>query len=504
MKKGLNVTLMTVAIAMMALQVMAKAPVIGDIKSPIVGSNEGITAATPFVYPDAFDITAAASDDTTDQAHIRWSYWYSGAEVYRINNVNRVTVNDAAINNPVAGQKINGATTDPLDGDADAATITIRNVLYAPIGGGGGTPSYSGIGDIVTVTLFASDGTTYTLQENGDVLFYTDNGGNNRLSGAGTFSPVVHETAFPSQSPITWTWTRGTGGTINSSTSAGTAVCIDAGLTGDNYATWSSNLGYFSVAKNTVYRIRARINGSQATAGHTPFADIYLSNFDGVNGFNLFGGDFMIFDNEGGANAPILKTSTSGTTYQWYWCPASVSNAVYNASAVWDAGNATDRQMQLVFRVIDYDSLVGATGELDSGSLCLNDVTIDSIPYGDLAFQQVYATPGTLSASNCFGSSIFGVTGYDAGRIKISEGNIGGVNDSKLSDYGSAAPGDATIDYDNLSSLTDNFPMAWEADTLYQISWTMSAVDAGSETAPLDAIIVGMDTPAFEFIINCM
>jgi hypothetical protein len=507
MKKGLNVTLMTVAIAVMAFQAMAMAPTIGDIKSPIVGNEPGATSATPWIYPEAFDINSKATDDTTSSANIRWSYDYAGTEVYRINNVDRVVVSDATINNPGAA-RINGTTTDPADVDASAATITIRNVKYRPIGGSDSEPIGTGIIDAIPVTLFASDGTTYSQTE---VFFYTEVGGTDRLSqGATQWTPVASQTAFPTGGGLSWTYSP-VAGTITSSTSGGTAVCMDAALTGVNFSEWRGSWGAFSVAKNTVYRIRARINGSQATAGHTPFMDIYLSNFssDGLSGMNMYGGDLMIFDNEGGANAPISKPSTNGTTYQWFWAPPCLNNAAYNNdTTIWASGNAENRKMMLVFRVLDVNSINGSdvlTADVDSGSLCLNDLQIDSIPSSGLvAASTSYTSPATMTTSNMQVSGIFGQETFQSDGVLIapSTDTSGAVGDSRYLEYGSGQPGDATIDYGTPSTMSDNYPVTWESDTLYQIAWQWSAMDATSANGPPDAIVVGMDTPMNEFIVN--
>jgi len=502
MKKGLNVTLMTVAIAVMAFQAMALAPVISDIRSPIVGGVPGATSATPYVFTDAFNIVEKATDDSTTSVNIRWSYYYAGPEIYRINNVDRVALTDAAINNPGAA-RINGATTDPGDVDANPATITIRNVKYAPVVGSPVAPTGSGIIDVTLVTLFASDGSTYTLQENGEVYFYTDTGGQSRLSGSvvpWTPEGIGHQTAFPTQGTSVWTWSPPSG-TVTSSTQAGTAVCIETAALGVNVASWISSWGTISVAKNTVYRIRARIQGTQTSAETTQFFDFVLGNFDGsTQGLNLFGADFMFFDNTGGANAPLYKPSTNGTTYEMYWAPSCVNNANYNASTVWNTSNAENRKMLLAFRVLDINNFTALTADNDFGRLCLNDFTVDALPTSKMSLQQVWASPTTLTASNFHAASIFGAVTYETDKIRMSQQNVGGNNSATL-DFGGAFPGDGTIDYGNMSSLSDNYPVPWEANTLYQIGYSYSAVDSGSAAAPFDALWVGMDCPSNEMIV---
>jgi len=503
MKKGLNVTLMTVAIAIMAFQAMAMAPVIGPIGDPIVGSVAGASSATPFVFSDAFDLTAKATDDTTTPVNIRWSYWYSGAtEVYRINNVNRVTVSDAAIENPIAAQKINGATTDPADVDHSAATITIRNVKYAPLSGSAQTPG-SGIIDAMPVTLFASDGTTYSSKT---IMIYTDNGGLSRMSGLPEprWTPVQHQTTFPTQAGMGWSWAP-PAGSVTSSTNAGAAVCIETAALGDNYATWNASWGVISVAKNTVYRIRAKIQGTQTSAESTQFFDFILGNFNSATqtGFNMFGADFMFFDNEGGANAPLLKAN-GGTTYEMYWCPPSVGNAAFNSSNIWDASGAEYRKMLLVFRVMDLQSFGALTAQNDSGRLCLNDFSVDAIPTEKMSLNQIWSSPATMTAANFHAASVIGTTTYQSDKVLLGPGSLNGTQSSTL-EFGGAFPGDGDLgDYSpaQLGRLADEYPIAWEAKTLYRIAFKYSAVDAASAAAPFDVIWVGMDCPSNEFIVT--
>jgi len=114
MKKGLHVTLMTVAIAAMALQAMAMAPVISQIPDPVVGNEIAITGGaylvtspTPFYYPDAFDLNAYVADGDTADGDILWSYSYSGTEIYRINNVAPLVIGTDDINAPGA-KRLNG------------------------------------------------------------------------------------------------------------------------------------------------------------------------------------------------------------------------------------------------------------------------------------------------------------------------------------------------------------------------------------------------------------
>lgn len=499
MKKGLNVTLMTVAIAVMALQAMAMAPVIGDIKSPVVGNEPGATAATAFIYPDAFDITTKASDPdgSPTAANIRWSYATVGTPIYRINNVDAITVGTDDINNPGA-KRINGTTDDPVTPkDTNTATITIRNVKYAPISGDPtATASGAGIVDSQVVTLFASDGTTNSSK---DVIFYTDDGGNDRITGQGegTWTPVYDPTL-----PGTWGY-EFLIGTVTSSTSGNTALCLDSAAAGINFAGWRSPWGVVPISKNTVYRIRAHVNGSQTTAGSVPFFDLVIDNYNSntSTGLNLYGGDFMILDNEGGASAPL--TTRSGMTYTWVWCPASIKTAAFNDSTeLWGTSNATARSMELQFRVLDVNNNGGITADADSGSICLTELTVESLPYDSLSFTTDWERT-SLDASNWNAAGVISTAATYSGGVCTLTPTGAATGASAGAEYASAGPGDGDKgSYTPATSgeLVDDYPVVWAANTLYQVNFKLAAPDATAAGAPFDIYWVGMDAATNEFI----
>jgi hypothetical protein len=296
MKKGLHVTLLTVAIAVMALQVMAMAPVIDPIPDPVVGNESArpVTQATPFIYPDAFDLNAKVADGDTPDNQILWSYSITGTPIYRINNVDPI---DPGTQNPNApGSKLlNGATTDIADVDGLSNTITIRNIKYAPLSGTAQTPSGTGLIDSQTVRLWASDG---VLSDTLDLLFWTDNGGNDRLGTEvpPTYTVVSNPNFAVSNGGFT---ANAVVGSITI-TNVGGAICIEVPAAGTNFGGWVGPNSAFDLQANTVYAIRARVNGSQASAGSVPFWDLVVDDWFPTGGGNapltLFGGDMMVLD----------------------------------------------------------------------------------------------------------------------------------------------------------------------------------------------------------------
>ena len=128
MKKGLTMTLLTVAIAMMGYQALALAPVITDIPSPIVGNAGDVTAPNTFVYPDAINLDAYVSDDSSATTKILWSYEESGTK-YILNGIDPINSSDAAgiEYNPGAKNIAANLGTGERNEDANIRTVTIRN-----------------------------------------------------------------------------------------------------------------------------------------------------------------------------------------------------------------------------------------------------------------------------------------------------------------------------------------------------------------------------------------
>lgn len=516
MKKGLNVTLMTVAIAVMALQAMAIAPVIDPIPSPIVGSDSNlpVSQATPFVFPDAFDLDTKVADETTADADILWSYTYTGTDTYKINNVGKIIVGTDNIDAPGA-KRLNGSTTDPGDVDTLSKTITIRNIKYRPIGGPNTDPGYTGIGDSQVITFFASDGTTHNLGR--QVIFYTDAGGNDRFTGTPTGTPIP--TAYPTVHPPVSQLDNFDGvmlGTVTSSTEGGTAVCLQTSLSGLNYGMWNSDWGIIPLTANTVYRIRAKVSGTQVAgqAPTTPFWDMIIGNYQDVtHGLNLYGGDHMFLDNEGpfvggvptpGANA-CLTTPAEGKTFTWVWCPAPIVTAAWNdpttgifATSV----SATMRNAQFHFRVLDLGTTsgnAGITADWDAGKLCLKDLVIESIPYSSLQFTQVQNVT-SFSATNL---QVIGAIGGTTAERTFTSGacTVKPTSAAEEFEYTSIYPGDQV-----LSGTTPQtaypilFPIPWESNTLYQVIWKLDAPTSNDESHPWDVLYISADTATNELI----
>lgn len=506
MSKGLKLTLMTVAVAMMAAQVMAMAPTIGNIPSPIVSDIENVTTpANYFVYPDAFKLSDYVTDDSSSSTSIIWTYEITGTPKYKINGVppiDRGAGDDPAT--PPAGKVIN---TQVLGGehnpDNNVATLTIRNIHLTPnLNEQGLDPSGSNLieTEAQLVTLYASDGEQATPK---DVWFYSDHQGDRLSTGwtnvfTGTFTGTLQGFVYSL-----------VGGTATSSTSSGTAICIQVPLTGNNFAQWTGPYGMLNLVKNSVYRIRAKMVGSQASGGgsNVPFWDLTINNFTTVGGFhgrNLYGFNYFVLDNAGRANA----VTTTPTDFEFWWCPSPVSLTNWNNSTsgqgLFTTGMAADKDSFLEFRVLDDNTNGGITADSDLGSLCITDLVIDR---ADIASMSVISTPLNYT--------------------RLINGSGGNTRVSSASEYTAAYSGGSTsaltltpttagqtkalaqVDPDDgtnasnpgdPATLPDNYPVPMQPKKLYLISMGVSVPDSASQTNQQDMFWVGADTPTNELI----
>jgi len=516
MRKGLTQTLWTVAVVLMAaVQAYAAAPVILNIPSPVVGDAENATPTNYFVYPDAITLSDWVTDDSSNPTEIMWSYDIAGPPKYMINGVGPLGSGDPL--NPGANQINSQVLGGEEDHDTTAATITVRNINLTPLGG---TPPFSPPGaddDEQLVTLYASDGTDFDTKT---ISFYTQHGADHLTGGfkehiwggpgEGDFEGNTNGFTFSGSAPAT------------SSLEGGHAICVvipDNQVT--NVGVWTGTMGMLELIQNQVYRVRARVNGSQAaggTASNVPFWDLIINNFQvdqtttPWHGMNLYGANYFFLDNTGRANAAVNMGSglTDGKNFDLWWCPTPISTDQWNVtttgptSGPYNPGNATDdglghgKDAFIEFRVLDTPDNPGTTANSDFGTLCLRELTIDR---WDLKYMTVESSPAlyhpTLSStSHRREGGDFSMTpsggGFDV--MPTLAGQTAGIT--------GVVPGDGVLDMTLVdgASWTDDYPVPMDPQTLYMV--TMSLSSAGDVTKPPEIFWLGADTPTNELI--CM
>jgi len=506
MKRGLTQTLMTVAIALLGYQALALAPVITEIPSPVVGNAEA-SQSNLFVWPDAIALDSYVSDDATAVGSIKWYYRVEDPQHYMLNGVDRLSATEAATATDNAAALPEGKRIDSQvlqseqNPDTNSRTVTIRNTYYSPFTGTGATPPAAGSpADMQIITLYASDGSAYSTKE---VTVYSQTNANDHF-GAGT-TPFVTKTFNSTQEGFVY---QGQIGSVTSSTSGATAICFN--VTGLSYGLWVSPFGIFSIDQNSVYKIRANMNSSQATAGKTPFWDIYVDNFDnsaGDKGLNLFGSDLFILDNpaEGSANAVIQKTN--GTDFQLWFNPIAVGTSSWDSNFSSISGTADNLKTHVTFRLLDVRTDLGSSSA--SGVLCLGEMDITKYPFssftknGNDLYSVTNFKPNTGSGGNTQVTGLGGymsTTDWTGGVLTLTPSSTsGGTGGIELTTISPATDTSYTL---GTNDIADNFPVLWESNTLYRVQYTLAAPSSAAEANPFDAMYIGVDVPSNECLME--
>jgi len=510
MKKGLTITLLTVALAMFGFQAMAMAPVIGDIKSPIVGSGD-VTAPNTFVYEDAIDLTSFVTDDTSPSASIVWSYEESGSK-YILNGVDPINDTDSAGIEITPGAKAIGSQVlgGELDLDTNPATITIRNADLSPLGEATTIPGTTGIvaAETGTITLYASDGSTFSQK---DLVIYTDNGGLDRMSPAKFPEVEVYHPNFGDGNQADFDYSHMFGTVTPSSASQ---ICMETPAMGDNWGIWVGPAGALELVQNAVYKIKLQMSSSNTVPGTTPFWDMSLDNNDNAGSYpNLYGGDAYFLDNENGANSAVA----AGKTFTMIWTPLAVATDQFNGTGafassetIFSTANDAVKDGRFIFRVMDLwqDGASGFKANIQLGSVCVDDLLVTRTDLGDV--QTVGATlydESTFAYSTGQGVGNVGVLdltpGGGAGAAMTIEGGAMKIVPTvagRTTAYQQIFPGDTYNTAADIPGQADNFPVAFEANTIYRIQYKIVAVDTNSADNPPDAFWITVDTPTNEVI----
>lgn len=506
MKKGLIVTLLAVAIAAIGAQASAMAPVIKTVKSPVIADDTPISGGNHFVYPDALNLDTLATDDTVQPSAIIWSY--TGTGRYMINGQAPLNLASDDPVNPGATKRIDNADNDPDKVDANARTITFRDKTLSPIAGPDVNPGTTGIVHSEVVTMFASDGTTYSDKS---FLVYTRKGGFDSLTGT-VITPAAEKK---------WQFTNGTDGSDwTPFTMLGTAVttrnasglCIQVPDAGDNWGGWLSPYGQVKIAKNKVYRFRMNVDSTAPLAvGKTPFWSVVVDNFNTANAAQRdgrFNGEFMFIDKEGGANAAGVPTN-NGVGRQNFlavWAPVAVNSANWNdpTNGVFTPAreSANVNGMRFEYRIIDVSGPNG--GQNQGGTLCLKSLDIDSLDISELVASSTAVDAQNITAAGFSTRTIFTnstLVTYAGGDVTIAPNTAGALGQDAWDVEVIALDfGDTVVDLGNPATVADNYPIPWVSDQLLKFSYGVTAPTATDAANPPDAIALIADTATIEHI----
>jgi len=515
-----------------------------------------------FIYPDAFDLSNFGSDRETPASQLKWTYEVIGENppttTYVINGATPLTGAEAAAGNlpttPTLGGRsdlviagpgaVNSDTGEPMDNNP--ATITVRNQALSPFGNPvGADQAGSGIIAAQTkqVVFYVTDLNQFTASN--PVFFYTSDDTDDYLSpnGEQQYNRDMHTTDgqflfIPGE------------GLYSSSYDTVGGLCMGAALTSatppeglgsNNTCQWDSPYGVLQLVKNNVYRIRCDISGSmtgQATAGQrTPLWNLDVINFyynpttGAFAGLYAYIGETYFFDNVGGEQATWSYQVTSPSnwttvadhkTYDYWWTPPAVSTTQWNdereagvdiaGPGPWAASASAQRNALVSWRILDVERNPGINAQNAQGTLCLNSITIDRFDLNNMRVVNTQANGlynpamtinldavSTGGALRFEGDPLATVVTTAGGGITLTPAGTGQGSAGNM--LALVNPGDNTPM--NVLSSTDvmkNYPVAMQAQKIYQVQFELSAPTQADANNPIDAFWIGADMVSNERI----
>lgn len=518
MRNGFTKALAAVAMAWLGSQAFASAPVVRDLPDAVVANDTppAVTGANPFIFPDFIDLASpAVVSDDGPVTSLTWSY--DGTGRYTFNGAQPLNIGTESPVTPPAPKVINSSAnitaTGEVNPDANAFTPTIRDTTLTPFSGTAQDPAGTqGIINSEVVTLFASDGTT--IGQN-DLIVYTDDGGVDDLSALPPAPAInVYSADFTTG---TNGWFQGTnlavGGTVTFSQTGG--LCVSVSAAGVNIGEWVSPYPVIDLVDNAVYRIRLQMTTSQTTAGSVPLWDVQIQNLSltpvADNTTQAFIGDYFFLDNTGSANA-IKGPVTGLNQFDVWYTPAQFRTAQWRntTTGAFAPANSAAVDARLAWRILDADNNAYGAGT-DSGQICVTNVTVDRFDYANVIEGATVYTlnPITSGVNGVTAADVIG-TGAGAGSVRdfstspltitpldpagwITELTLITPGDTNNPTVGSGGYGDGSL-------IVDNFPIPWDANTLYMYTVEASAPNATGESDPADAIRLAFDTATTELL----
>lgn len=511
MRKGLIVTLATVAIAMMGFHAMSMAPTIDDIPDIIVGDLEGSTSANVFVFPEALDLNSLATDDSSTPGQIIWSF-AGAAGRYTINGVeglNLATTDPATPGSGHIGQVLQGET----DGDSNARTVTVRDTTLSPfpaVDQYWPEPVTTGVLASEVITLFASDGTSFSSK---DLIVYTANEEEDATSGS-AFTEVIPTIDFgSSDSTFGWAYKQELDPLTETFGIAAGGLCLQApaGSAGDvgYIGHWATDYGFIDLGQNQVYRVRVTVTSDVTADLVSPLWSMLFSNIseDYLTGQNAYTSEFLNLGNEGSASAATQPGASFGrTSFSFYFAPVCVQTAQWNdaSTGAFISANDAGNDVNVTFRMLDAGDHIVAENRL--GTLCLEDLEVQSVNIGKVDRLSVPYEVTTLTDGDSGGNVTVKDFGDTTTTFPSGDALIVPADGDWDVEVATLKPGDSDDNPDPTSGddITDNYVVDWNAEELLMIEASISAPDAAAATNPPDILKLRVDTPTSEWFCDSL
>jgi hypothetical protein len=247
-----------------------------------------------------------------------------------------------------------------------------------------------------------------------------------------------------------------------------------------------------------VYRVRLEMS-TTAVAGATPLISMTYNSPS-----NEFGGELIVLDNVGAANAPN-NGSNGRDEFQFWIGPPGLEQAAWRSTvdgAYAAASNA--RKFKLVLRILDVASVAG--GDTRAGTVCWKTVELGKIALSDLISGETNIYTGNLVAAN--GTTGFELTNLvDTWTVAFNAG-VATITPDATSDgvaLSTFRPGNGDGSAASPAGIPDDYPIDWDtSNQLLHLAYTLAAPTAtdAAATAVPEVIRLGGDTPTQEIISN--
>lgn len=494
MKRGLNLTLVTVAIALLCSGAFAYAPIIGSIPNVWIGDAEDNVGSTVdlnfFRFTNAFNFDLYVSHDPLDEdqstTNVRWSFM---ADVDGLGNVmtDMVTINGIetipdptySINPQDSAYEL---TAFPNNDTPPRATseATFRDILDSPLAESPPfndpvTNPYDSRSPLNTIiTIYASNGTKADSREILVVANVDPTGTITELPDALSVSwpPAVDNVYtwsspaddFTQAGPADGTFIDAPDGSFyyDNRSSSGGSIAGSGDATDNVYAPWESATDKVDYLADYVYRISYTLRTDQTDQDAVPNTRMMADFLNPATGLYPMSGAVRLGR---GPSAP----TTSASVYNLYVGPPDLTS-LYN-----EVNLATEdvTNLKIKFEVIDFSTEESGTNYCDQ-----IQVSRFATPETSIATKVV-----TYPDDTDFGSWIpisdltpFGPTtlGSNATGLFI-----------ETAETVQAGSGDAQVDYGRWLLAAGSSGESFEADKLYRCVYTLQTPTAGEQPGKL-------------------
>jgi hypothetical protein len=461
------------------------APVISDFGDLIIGDLESLTATSTniFVAPDLLNADVIVTDDSSDD-DIIWSFTSDPPDIF-INGVAPLSMSDDPTSPPTLSRlELNDLDPGEPSGptDADPRTFTFRNVSLSP---DNNTPSPGDPGcaaPAATVTLFASDGTTFGMRS---IMVFTIRGTSDG------FAPISDPDAFLFMADFTSSdesWIGGNalgfGGTVESDARG---LCMTVPDIGENNVLWISPDAYTDLVDNAAYRIRSAVTTDQVMPDAIPLWFFIFDNgvLSGATG-ETYGSYAWVLDVDGGAQG--IDRPQGRSTFDFWCTPNAVGTPQWQSGAFTPAADAFN-DPRFRFQIIDANASI--LTDFDFGTICVENIQVSRIDRS-LLLQTTLWNPPIDSSTHFIINDLMspGTTASIDDGTHSANVALGTSGDVRVSLFANDPLGDG-LPGSQFGPL-ELYPVMSMGDTLYR---TRSLIRAtAGETDPVDSIFLAMDS----------